>query len=60
MTRGEPISRKALRDKAPHEVAALLGHDLSEGGGISIEDHVVIVHLPGESEPVRIEHQIEG
>lgn len=57
---GKPVKRAALHHKAAHEVAALLGHDLSKGGGVSIEDDVVVVHLPGAKAPRQIEHRIEG
>ena len=60
MKQGKPVQRKALHRKAPHEIAAMLGHDLSEGGGVSVEDDVVVVHLPGKRGPLRVEHQIEG
>jgi hypothetical protein len=47
-----------LAGKDARAVAAHLGHDLSNGGGVSVEPGVVVVHLPGVDGPQRIEHVI--
>lgn len=61
VTAGESVQRHELDGLEPHEVAGLLGHDLSEGGGVSIEPSVVVVHTPQPEGRIRqTRHRIGG
>ncbi len=58
MRQGRSIKRQELAGKTASEIAAHLGHDLSNGGGISVEPGEIVVHVPGVNSPNQIRHQI--